>query len=196
MTWWTTWCSSTRRRGRKTRPRPGAASVSLREVGKIHRAGRRGAQKKCPRSSSAPLWVLCGEFRSPSLLHLEGVLPQVEPPAAPHQAETPAEQGRGVPTTLPRRLLIAGLAAYQDLKLDFFATRIDQPVFGDAGPVVALAQTPGVLADGALADNLQHPVRRAFQFLRHLGLTLHRYHPDTSRFQAFPGDEGSIGFGG
>jgi hypothetical protein len=56
------------------------------------------------------------------------------------------------------------LAPVKDLKDDIIAAGVDQPILVNASAMIRVAQVDGVLRDGAVADDFQHPIRRAFNF--------------------------------
>src|SRR5262249_61932616 len=80
------------------------------------------------------------------------------------QAEPAVEHLRAQPPGTLAGGHIAALGSPQDVEARRLPSGIDQPVFADAGLGVGLAQDHGVLLHRAVADDLQHHVRRAFQF--------------------------------
>src|SRR5437899_1738617 len=75
-----------------------------------------------------------------------------------------AEDARALPAVAARGGGVAALAPVEDLEVDGVAAGVDQPVFADAGAVVGVAQIVRVFRYGAVADDLQNPVRGAFDF--------------------------------
>ena len=53
----------------------------------------------------------------------------------------------------------------ENVEEERFLTSINKPVFADASNPISSAELLRVLADGTVADHLQHHVRRAFQLV-------------------------------
>src|SRR6185369_9636566 len=110
-----------------------------------------------------PAWDGLQRFsRRDDSAHLQGVIPEVAARSLASQTELAAEDARLLPTVIDRGGDVAALAMIQNLEDDLVAAGIYQPVLGDAGAMVGIAQPLCVLLLGAVADHLQHPVRRPF----------------------------------
>src|SRR5207302_5609836 len=80
------------------------------------------------------------------------------------ETEPTAEDPRPLPTLLYRSDNVPVLSSDKDVKFKFFATRIDQPVFLNAGSMIGFAEATSIFLDRTVAEDLEDPVGSAFKF--------------------------------
>src|SRR5262249_7531338 len=126
----------------------------------------------------------------------EGVDPEIELVFLAMQAKAAIEYLRRQPAAGSWCDGFKGrLATFKDLEVDGFAARIDQPIFGYAGAIVAPREAHSVRLLRRVAHDLQNPVGRAFQTDDGIGILLGANEPQAFFFEGFPGGEETVGLG-
>src|SRR6185295_1197603 len=110
----------------------------------------------------------------------------------------PESEARGESPSLPVRLhrLVPNRSWRPDFKSDLFAPGIHQPQLGNSGRGIEWRQPDQVLADGALAHDLDDEVGRAFQLHEAVGPFLRRDLADSAALEGVPEDHHHVGLDG
>src|SRR4051794_29494262 len=75
----------------------------------------------------------------------EGIVPPPQPIASTLEQDVPAEDRGTQPAVAGGDRDVAVATPPEDPEVDLLGACVDDPVFGDPGPVIGVAQRPGVL---------------------------------------------------
>lgn len=123
---------------------------------------------------------------------MEVVFPEIHPRSFARDANLAFKNERFLPAVFLRGRHVSFLTTNEDLKVERFTARIDDPVFGYPRSMIRKPQQTRILVHGTITENFQHPIRRSLDFTVAITLVAARNQSSLSRFKGLPFNKTTI----